>query len=64
MKRRLLLIACLLVVPIGLAYAASRFFPGRPVLAGAVGFVVGLLGGLMGFGAYLDTGDADFRRYR
>lgn len=63
-KRRLLLIACLLVVPIALAYGASRLFTGRPVLAGAVGFAVGLLAGLMGYGAYLDTGDADFRRYR
>ena len=63
-KRRLLMIVCLLVVPIGLAYAASHFFTGRPVLAGVVGFVVGLLAGLIGIGAYLDTGDADFRRYR
>ena len=63
-KRRLLLIACLLVVPIGLAYAASRFFPSRPVLAGAAGFAAGLLAGLIGGGAYLETGDADFRRYR
>ena len=63
-KRRLLLVVCLLVVPVGLAYAASRFFSGRPVLAGIAGFVVGLLAGLIGLGAYLDTGDADFRRYR
>jgi hypothetical protein len=63
-KRRLLLVVCLLVVPIGIAYAASRFFTGRPVLAGVAGFVAGLLAGLIGMGAYLDTGDADFRRFR
>ena len=63
-KRRLLLVACLLVAPIGLAYGASRVFTSRPVLAGVLGFVLGLLGGLIGLGAYLETSDADFRRYK
>ena len=62
--RRLLLLACLLLVPAGLAYVGVKLIPSRAGLAGVAGFVIGLLAGVMAYGAYLGTTGADFRRYR
>jgi hypothetical protein len=63
LKRRLLLLACLLAGPAA-AYGAARLFPTHFLAAGGAGLLVGLLGGLVAYGAYLETGDADFRRYQ
>lgn len=63
-KRWLLSLVSLLLLPIGLAWAAMRLVPSRPGPAGVISFSVGLLGGLVFAGWYSETRDADFRRYR
>jgi hypothetical protein len=63
-KRRVILLACVLIVPAALAYVTWRFVPKYPIVAGVVAFLVALLAGGIAYGAYLGTDDTDFRRFR